>query len=415
MALLLVSCAAMPREAHIDDDDLFVYLEVRQPENPREIYWPLEEDDDDGASFQAQLDELLWAVQTATNPTDIIYAYFEMKYLSYIYLQEVDLRPVLDMTRFGTYNIERWMANLVQRRRLLWETNLAFVNTERHDFTINFIGEEELNDIRMEHWASFDRDIPEGEEIFHFVITGEPGKAYPPLMAVNAQHTIRLVPNEEGGWLITLHFFPGSVRKFYRTGPLRYYDDDEVLAAILEEFDSAGIAAVEPRAGSRLYNPIFAADYAKAFAEHNNPAFYRINDWMGNCMNFVSQSILHGFGSGEIPEDSLSRFMTREWFAGSGGGAPAWENVGFFWQYVTSGGALQGQVLDSASALRVGDIVLTRTLYVFHQDDPERFTHSLIVVDSDTLLLAQNTPANFIYYSDLVNTVRRYIRPVAVG
>ena len=47
-------------------------------------------------------------------------------------------------------------------------------------------------------------------------------------------------------------------------------------------------------------------------------------------------------------------------------------------------------------------------------DQEEKYTHALLVVDSEKLMLAQNSPACFVYYSDLVNNYARFIRPVSL-
>jgi hypothetical protein len=418
--LLLTSCAG-PLAAEPDVEAALI-VEPPRPPSPEPLPpQTAEPENTPEEQLQTELDGLFWLAAAAHHPFEVIEAYFEIQYLSYIHNHQVDFSPILDINQFGTYNIDRWMAGLVQRRRLIEENSLCYVNTEKYDYTINLIEEEDLNDVRMDFADDFTRDPLEGDVFFHFVITGEPGRAYPPLMAVNSQHTIRLIPAENGGWKIAMHYFPGATRKFYRTGLLSFRTDEEVLDELMEEFSYTDVSDVMSGApegfvssGGQAYNPDFAAMYAKAFTEGDNPDFYRVNEWLGNCMNFISQSILHGFGSGQIPESGLNRFMTKDWFSGGGGGSPEWENVGRFWQYVIGENPLRCQILNNASSLKAGDIILTRTYLAHSADDPERFTHALMVVDTDTLKLGQNTPASFVYYSDLVYSLKRYVRPIEV-
>ena len=100
--------------------------------------------------------------------------------------------------------------------------------------------------------------------------------------------------------------------------------------------------------------------------------------------------------------------MTAAWFAGAGGGSPAWENVGYFWDYIMGGGNLRGQQLTSVSELKLGDVIQTRT---YNNADDAGYSHSLMVVDKDTLMLAQNSPGCFVYYSDVFNVDTRIVRP----
>lgn len=370
-----------------------------------------EEPSPEDAAFLAQLDALTYRMEQAPQPEEVIQIYLELQYLGYSYLQTVDLGLVLDLDDELMQNLDIWLDLLTQRRRLLSDTELCYVEREQFDFEINYIAPEELSDQRLEFWEDYDfGDNGEGLE-FHFVVTGEAGKAYPPLMALNSQHTVRLRPTAQG-WKINFHYFPGAARKFYRNY-LDNVDDSQAVEALFSEFEQAqGRTAEGPRQGSTPYRGVFAARYASRYAEAPNEDYYHVGDWSGNCMNFVSQCVLHGFGDGTIPDSSLSRFMTGDWFSGGGGGTLAWENVDYFWYFATQEGPLRAQVLEGAGGLRMGDVVQTRSSYLGENDDPDDFSHCLIVVEPNTMLLAQNSPANFVYYSDLVYTEKRYVRPL---
>ena len=44
----------------------------------------------------------------------------------------------------------------------------------------------------------------------------------------------------------------------------------------------------------------------------------------------------------------------------------------------------------------------------------EKYAHALFVVDPEKMVFAQNSPACFVYYSDLVNNYAKFIRPVSL-
>ncbi len=372
---------------------------------------PEPESPEEGDAFWEELEALTLSLEDAPEPEEVIRTYLELQYLGYSYLEPVDLGPVLDLNQELMRNLQLWQDLLIQRRRLLYDSSLCYVERERFDFDLTFITPEELTDGRLEQWTSYDfGDKGEGVE-YHFVVTGQPGKAYPPLLAPNAQHTVRLRPQGEE-WKITFHYFPGARRKFY-SHFLREREDDEVMEELLQELEQGDRYTTQgPKDTSIPYRGIFAARYALEFAETPNPDFYQVGDWNGNCMNFISQCVLHGFGEGRVPDSTLSRLMIREWFSGGGGGTLAWENVDYFWDYATGGEPLRCQVLGGAKGLRAGDVIQTRSDYLREDEDPQDFSHSLMVVEPHTLTLAQNSPANLIYFSDLVGTHKRYLRPL---
>jgi len=336
---------------------------------------------------------------------ETVAAYFGAQYEAYTSLEPIDMGAILDLELNRSHNMQTWLDMLIQRRRLLQENGLCYVDTRRYPYRIRFIEAEEVTDGRIEKWMDWapeliERNGPDDEVLLHFVIEGEEGVAYPPMMAVNAQHSVRMKLDEDI-WRISLHYFPGSARRYMLSGILQPVSDEEMLEELLLEFASVDdTPPVQRPAGSVPYDGERAAEYAALYTETPNPAYYLINDWIGNCANFTSQCVLYGYGG---------KGMDSTWYSGGGGGTLAWENVDFFWQYVLSPGGLEGVVLEGADALQTGDIVQIR---VPNSGSVNDFTHSLLVADGDTLLLAQNSPACFTYYSDLVNVKNRLFRPL---
>lgn len=322
----------------------------------------------------------------------VISAYFEQQYLAYATFTDIDLSAIIDMHDKNNQNMVNWIKMLNHRRRLIAENNFCYVETKKFPYTIQF--EQEPDDQRMQVWSRR-LDIQE-YTILHFRIDGEPGKAYPPNMAINSQHSM-VLKQVDGEWKITMHYFPGSRRK-YGIGTVTVPPEHKMLADLKSEFSQhPETGSPDFPQGALRYDSRKAVDYAKKYTEVKNPSFHDIGDWGGNCANFVSQSVWAGFGSVRT---------TSEW----NDGVAAWNHVGYFWEYITRGTGLGGYELTGVSELKNGDIVQTRSLS--NVDEPDRFTHELIVVDEKNLKLAQNTPATFVYYSDLVNTQTRIIRPL---
>lgn len=323
---------------------------------------------------------------------ETVEAYFEQQYLSYMTFTDIDLSAILDMRSTNNQNMARWTQMQTQRRKLILEHDFCYVEDAGFPYAVVF--EEEPEDDRMRVW---ERRLEELQAtIIHFRIVGEEGEVYPPMLAVNSQHSMML-RQVDGVWKIAMHYFPGSRRKF-SDGEVVALDDDEMLLRLAFEFEPPDAAPpLEVPAGALAYDAEAAVAYAMQYAEQKNPDFHDIGDWIGNCANFVSQSVWAGFGSQKT---------TASWNSDAG----AWNHVGYFWEYATSGQEFGAQVLAGVSELQNGDIVQIRPLSMV--DEPDRFTHELIVVDAETLKLAQNTPAAFVYYSDLVNVETRLLRPV---
>ena len=191
-----------------------------------------------------------------------------------------------------------------------------------------------------------------------------------------------------------------------------------MLADLREEFKafSQGTSSVETRipAIAAVYNGTRAVDYAKAYTESPNLAFYDINDWLGNSSNFTSQSIWYGFGADDQANVARQENMTSQWYAGQGGGSPEWENVEQFWDYATKPRGpqepgLHGEIVGTIFGLEMGGIIQTRSGRF--QNTDEKYNHSLLLVEKSTLRMAQNTPDCFVYYSDLADGDNRFFNP----
>ncbi|PKM86366.1 MAG: hypothetical protein CVU87_12305 [Firmicutes bacterium HGW-Firmicutes-12] len=334
---------------------------------------------------------------------ETIEQFFDQQYNAYTQLQYIDISCLLDTSQVINHNSLVWLESLIQRRKLIAEQDLCFVETTQYSYSISYV--EEPDDERMEFWQRRGLNN-EDEVIVHFRVSGEKAHTYPPFLGMNSMHTMRLKQIEDV-WKITSHYYPGSSR-FRDSTPFELTSYEEMLDNLLKEFQAfsqvnpidktAYPAKASPFSGER------ATQYANLYTVSPNPIFYDIDDWMGNCANFTSQCLWFGFGES----------MTSKWYAGQGGGSPAWESVENFWNYVTSArGAqeqgLHGEVAETIRQLDIGGIVQTRAARYRNTNEP--YSHNLLLVDPSTLLLAQNSPDCFIYYSDIVNTDNRFFNP----
>jgi hypothetical protein len=386
--LLLSACASSAPPASskpVAAGEIEISAEATPPVVPQEASVPVM------ASAPATPEE-----PVPTTPEETVEAYFRRQYEAYVDLTAPDISPLLDMEQQANQNLVVWLQTLAQRRRLLAEHDLCYVEQQTFPYTITY--EEEATD-GGSRW----RNRQEADKVVYFRITGEAGRAYPPIMAMNAQHIMAL--NQEGdSWKIVSHYYPGAVRSFMRTGELTLPTESDMLANLREEFAGEVVANTgSVPGGAAAYNGSYAVDYALRYTESPNTDFYIISDWMGNCANFVSQAVWAGFG-----DSSSSGRMTNTWYAGGGGGSPAWENVGHFWNYATDVSGMGGQILSTVAEMRPGDVLQVRNA---DAGDEERYNHMLLLVDKEKLIFAQNSPANFVHYSDVFNKETRLVRP----
>lgn len=345
---------------------------------------------------------------------ETIEEFFAQQYNAYTNLQYIDISYLLDMDQTRNYNPLIWLEILIQRRRLIAQHQLCYVETTKYPYSITY--EEEASDGRMEFWRN--RGIHNEDEVMvHFTITGEKERAYPPFLAMNGQHTMRL-KQIDGVWKITFHYYPGSSR-FRQNTPLVLPSEEEMLEDLREEFQAFSSGTPDGEASlpdnASPYNGVRAVQYGKTYiGGTRNPAFYDIGDFMGNCSNFISQCLWYGFGSDDRPDIARRENMTSQWYAGQGGGSPAWESVERFWNYAAASRdpreqGLHGEVVETVFHLDPGGIIQTRPGRF--RNTNEQYSHSLLLVDPSTLLLAQNSPDSFVYYSDLANADTRFFNP----
>ena len=365
-----------------------------------------------GASSPEKADHELMKIQynapASTTPEIAVINYFSALYRSYLTMLPMDLSPIIDLDFEMMGNVQNWNDLLAMRRSIIYEKGYCFVETEHLPYTINYFSKKDLDDQRMDYVRI--KDFGEGAVALHFVINGIDGKAYPPIFALNSQHTI-ILTFEDGIYKVAYHYFPGSEGKFENDLPVETMEMEEMEKLLEEEFSSkAAMDEAEPEF-ERLYNGEAATEYALRFCEEHNPEFYFVGDWYGNCMNFSSQCIWSGFRE----EDEGAKYyegMTKAWYCGKNGGSLPWASVSRFWKWVTSAKTdMQISVFNDVNAVKIGDIVHIGS---YACEIPEKFTHALLVVDSEKLLLAQNSPACFVYYSDLANNFSRFIRPISL-
>lgn len=95
---------------------------------------------------------------------------------------------------------------------------------------------------------------------------------------------------------------------------------------------------ITPFATGYIYSGVRGASYANKYVSTPNSYFYNAGF---DCTNFVSQCIWAAYGgwsssmSNTTMASNISNKvrMTSTWYAGSGGGSSAWENVDSLWNY----------------------------------------------------------------------------------
>lgn len=341
-------------------------------------------------------------------PQTAVFNYFNALYDSYIAMLPVDISKTVDLDFEIMENIQNWNTLLAMRRSIIFEKGYCYVETERFPFSISYISKKDLDDQRMDYVNM--KDFGEGAVALHFVINGEKGKAYPPIFAVNSQHTM-ILTLEDGVYKIAYHYFPGSEGKFQNDLPVTLMEREEMEALLEEAFAPVEDFEIPEAKFERLYNGEAAAEYALLFCEEPNPEFSFVGDWYGNCMNFASQCIWSGF---RTEEDTARNYgsMTKKWYSGKSGGSLIWASVSRFWNWTqeeTCG--MQIYTFYDPAKVEKGDLVHIGS-YVCETE--EKYAHALFVVDPEKMVFAQNSPACFVYYSDLVNNYAKFIQPVSL-
>lgn len=352
--------------------------------------------------------EIEYVAPQSKTPEMAVINYFDALYDSYLAMLPIDISPVIDLDFEMMGNVQNWNTLLAMRRSIIAENDYCYVETESFPYTIDYINKKELNDQRMDYVRM--SDFGEGAVALHFVIKGVEGKAYPPIFAVNSQHSMVLT-FEEGTYKIAYHYFPGSEGKFQNDLPVNLMEKEEMETLLKQEFRQKAEPEVPFSEHERIYNGNAAAGYAAEYCEEQNPAFHFVGDWYGNCMNFASQCIWSGFKTdSETPKGYGG--MTKNWYCGKTGGTLIWSSVSRFYGWLGSE-KNDMQIIEfyDVKSIKTGDLVHIGS---YACEEEEKYTHALIVADSEKLMLAQNSPACFVYYSDLVNNYARFIRPVSL-
>lgn len=345
-----------------------------------------------------------------SSPKAVVTRYFSALYDSYTAMLPVDITSIVDTDFEMMQNVLNWNTLLQMRRSIISEKGYCYVETERFEYDIEFIKKRDLDDQRMDYVSL--KKYGKNATVLHFVIKGEEGKAYPPIFAVNSQHTVIVTEDAEGQFKIAYHYFPGSEGKFENDLPVELMTREEMYALLAAEFENTEEPVFPAAEFERLYNPEPATEYALTYCEKQNPDFYFVGDWYGNCMNFTSQCIWSGFRTEEdTPRNTGS--MLPNWYGTKGGGTLPWVSVSRFWNWANNEKCkLQVAPFYNVNYAKNGDIVNIGS-YVCKTE--EKYTHAMIVVDEEKMLIAQNSPACFVYYSDLVNNYSRFIRPISIN
>ncbi|MBQ4644027.1 MAG: amidase domain-containing protein [Oscillospiraceae bacterium] len=374
------------------------------PENPE----PVPEISEPEVPEEPAPTEIEYPFPESTEPESAVENYFSALYDSYTAMLPVDLSKVINPDFEMMGNVQNWNDLLAMRRSIISENGYCFVETERLPYTINYIEEKDLSDQRMDYVRL--SDFGEGAKAVHFIITGEAEKAYPPIFALNSEHSMVLT-EENGVYKIAYHYFPGSEGKFQNDLPVSLMEREDMEKLLAEEFSPKEEEPFPGAEFARIYDGEKAAKYAFSFCEAPNPDFSFVGDWYGNCMNFASQCIWSGFKT-ETETAKNYDSMTKNWYSGKEGGTLIWASVSRFYEWTLQDYCkMQTAVFFDISKAEKGDLVHIGS-YACETED--KYTHALMVADAEKMLLAQNSPACFVYYSDLVNNYARFIRPVSL-
>ncbi len=333
----------------------------------------------------------------STDMHEVIFTYLDNAYTAYASLAYTDMADFFNTDTDLNKNMLVGLEMLIQRRALISQFDFAYVDTTKHLYKITF--EADAEDAPDDFWEEryTDPDI----SVVHFRITGDDSVAYPPFFALNSQHTM-VMRNTDDGWVIETHYYPGMTRTFFVESNMEIQSAQDMYDNLMDEFRIDRTEHAEIPSNVQLYDGQAAADYAQEYISTGNNEYYTIPDWQGNCQNFVSQALYAGFSY-----DGYEA-MNNSWFAGSGGGSPAWENVNHFWEYAVEENGLGGTEIQAVRGLEVGDVIQVRSQ---QSDEPDKYSHIYMLVDKEQMLLAQNTPASLVSYADLWNFDMRLFSP----
>ena len=241
--LLLFGCVpAKPAESVISD----TVPEISEPEKTGETEEEIIE----------KPTEIEYVAPQSKTPEMAVINYFDALYDSYLAMLPIDISPVIDLDFEMMGNVQNWNTLLAMRRSIIAENDYCYVETESFPYTIDYINKKELNDQRMDYVRM--SDFGEGAVALHFVIKGVEGKAYPPIFAVNSQHSM-VFTLEDGIYKIAYHYFPGSEGKFQNDLPVNLMEKEEMETLLKQEFRQKAEPEVPFSEHERIYNGNAAA------------------------------------------------------------------------------------------------------------------------------------------------------------
>ena len=191
-----------------------------------------------GAAFSEEADkkffeltEIKYNAPESKTPELAVTNYFDALYDSYRAMLPMDLSKIIDLDFEMMVNVQNWNDLLAMRRNIINEKDYCFVETEHLPYIINYFPKKELDDQRMDFVSM--RKYGEGAVALHFVINGIDKRAYPPIFALNSQHTV-ILTFEDGVYKVAYHYFPGSEGKFENDLPVTTMEREE-MEKLLEE------------------------------------------------------------------------------------------------------------------------------------------------------------------------------------
>ena len=140
---------------------------------------------------------------------------------------------------------------------------------------------------------------------------------------------------------------------------------------------------------TKPYNRTKAVEYAKKWAYKRNPNYYNFDGIGGDCTSFISQCIYAGC-------NIMNYKKYIGWYYNSvNDRSPSWSGVEYLYNFLTSNKGVGPRVAASAeiSQLQIGDIIQLKFM-------PERFSHSLIIVNKngnslDDIYIATHTDDSY--------------------
>ena len=139
---------------------------------------------------------------------------------------------------------------------------------------------------------------------------------------------------------------------------------------------------------TKQYDRKDAVQYATKWAFKRNPRYYNFDNVGGDCTSFISQCIYAGC-------NVMNYKKYIGWYYNSVNDRTAsWSGVEYLYQFLTTNKGIGPRAVKTEiSQLQIGDIIQLKFM-------PERFSHSLIIVDKkgnslDDIYIATHTDDSF--------------------